>query len=92
MTLSLKSTNIKQLRHEGKAALQLPLKSLLTSVGLIKKKKKCHESHDLTSAWILLTFSLAPFISAEKLADDLNASVPKMPSESASEGLAPKVT
>lgn len=37
-------------------------------------------------------FPPAPFTSAEKLAEDLNASVPKMPSESASEGLAPKVT
>lgn len=39
---------------------------------------------------MLLTFSL--LVSAERLADGLNTSVPKMPSESASEGLAPKVT
>lgn len=36
--------------------------------------------------------SPAPFISAERLAEDLNASVPKMPSDCVSEGLAPKVT
>lgn len=39
---------------------------------------------------MLLTFSL--LVSAERLTDGLSASVPKMPSESASEGLAPKVT
>lgn len=37
------------------------------------------------------SFSCCVLISAERLAEDLNASVPNMPSESASEGLAPKV-
>ncbi len=42
---------------------------------------------------INVSVSFAHFsISAERLAEDLNPSVPKMPSESASEGVAPKVT
>lgn len=35
---------------------------------------------------------LVTFISAERLAEDLNPGVPKMPSESASDSTAPKVT
>lgn len=38
-----------------------------------------------------MTFACFLFISAEKLVEDLNTAVLKMPSESASEDLAPKV-
>ena len=40
----------------------------------------------------LLIISVALLISAERLAEDLNPAVPKMPTESASEVMAPKVT
>lgn len=41
---------------------------------------------------LLLIISVALLISAERLAEDLNPAVPKMPTESASEVMAPKVT
>lgn len=41
---------------------------------------------------LLFIISVALLISAERLAEDLNPAVPKMPTESASEVMAPKVT